>query len=293
MGVIFMAANPSLWRHFRPFLILILWISCSALVVGMLQMHGVSRAQAYRWLHEPSLILEITAFLPLGVYTIQRPKFAKLKYVPILILLLSAILMQQRQMLLILFIGGVLFVWIRRLREPIMSGAMFRRVIFALIAATALATCIAILSVIPQEWLIFKSYESLQERIFEDSRSYQFVNYFEEMDLETFLLGKGHLIAQQSFGGGGIMGIDSAYLNILWIGGLPLLCLFIAFAVVPVIRCIFMRLSTDDAAVVSCAFVYCVRLLSSTHPGFMVQFMVACILFGRCIYLVKQSRLRG
>lgn len=291
LGAVFMAANPSVWVYVRKFLSITLWISCIALVLGMFLMESASRAQAYRWLYEPGVILEITAFLPMGSSVMAGSKFAKFRYIPILILILTALIMQQRQMFLVLFAAGLAYLWIRRLSNRDIGARMSKRAPTVVIAVAILMIGIVFLHVVPETWFIWDSFEALRLRTMEDTRSMQYLSYFQALDLETFFFGKGHLVGRQDFGGGGSIGIDSAYLNILWIGGLPLLGFFISFAVVPVIRCIFIRLTFDDAAVVSCAFAYCVRLQGSTHPGFTVQFMIACLLFGRCIWLVKQQRL--
>jgi hypothetical protein len=290
MSVTFLAANPALWPVFLRSLRWFAAIASVFCLVGLTQMQGFARIQAYRWLYEPGLVLEVTALIAFVAIHGRRSRAAKAAAcVPLALLAVVTILIQARLLMVVLACMFVAYVFIRKPARA-NTTAMGRR---HLLVLTLFGLC-TLLGLFLLYQNLSDSENQLSRRLTEDTRTAQFHRYFEVLDWDTVLLGNGHVATEEPwFGGGGADAIDCGYLNLLWVGGALLVLLFLTFAVSPVMRCLFRRLDYPDAAVVALAVMYFVRLASSTNPGFNTQFMIVCLLVGRCIYLVNSRSPRG
>jgi hypothetical protein len=286
MSVTFLAANPALWPVFLRFLRWFAAAASAVCLVGLTQMQGFARIQAYRWLFEPGLVLEVTALIAFVAIHGRRSRAAKAAAcIPLALLAVVTILIQARLLMVVLACMFVAYAFIRKPTRA-STAAMGGRQLLVL-TILGLFTLLGL-------FLLYKNLsesgpeDQLSRRLTEDTRTAQFYRYFEALDWDTVLMGNGHVATEEPwFGGGGAEGIDCGYLNLLWVGGALLVLLFLAFAVSPATRCLFRRLDYPDAAVVALAIMYFVRLASSTNAAFNTQFMIVCLLVGRCIYLVS------
>jgi hypothetical protein len=292
MSVTFLAANPVLWPVFLRSLRWFAAVASAACLVGLTQMQGFARIQAYRWLYEPGLILEVTALIAFVAIHGRRSRAAKATAcIPLALLAVVTILIQARLLMVVLACMFAAYVFIRKPARA-NTTAVGRR---HLLVLTFFGLCTLLGLLLLYQNLSESGPENqLSRRLTEDTRTAQFHRYFEALDWDTVLLGNGHVATEDPwFGGGGADAIDCGYLNLLWVGGAMLVLLFLAFAVSPAMRCLFRRLDYPDAAVVALAVMYFVRLASSTNPGFNTQFMIVCLLVGRCIYLVSSRTPRS
>jgi hypothetical protein len=286
MSVTFLAANPALWPVFLRSLRWFAAVASAFCLVGLTQVQDFSRIQAYRWVFEPGLVLEATALIAFAAIHGRHSRAAKAAAcIPLALLAVVTILEQARLLLVVLACMFVAYVFIRKPAKA-NTMAMGRRQLLVL-TTFGLFTLLGLL-LLYQNLSQSDPENQLYRRLTEDTRTAQFHRYFEALDWDTVFLGNGHVATEEPwFGGGGAEAIDCGYLNLLWVGGALLVLLFLAFAVSPATRCLFRRLDYPDAAVVALAVMYFVRLASSTNPGFNTQFMIVCLLVGRCIYLVS------
>lgn len=278
------------WRRVRRLLLFVCWVAVGAALYGILQVAPGSRIEAYRWVHFPGLVLEMTALLALGgqrdVWGVMR----YMAYVPIFVLLVVDIYLQARSGFVLLFVMFLVFVWSQKEGDG--------RVSYGLIRIRYLLTGLFLVYVV---YLVFEfmspgmgvkeSYEAFKERLDVDSRSWQWVAFVSALreNPDVWLWGRGHLDFD-GFGGAGVDGIDSGYANILWVGGAPLLLLYLLITVYPLIKAFLGNNDKEDVYVLSLCAVFFVRMFSSTIAGFEVQFILFILLMGRVMSL---SRKRG
>ncbi len=145
---------------------------------------------------------------------------------------------------------------------------------------------------ISDDSIIGRSAEGLWDRKFVDTRTNQIKPFFEKLTLPIVLFGAGYP-CEGEYSSSGSKGIDCGYLNVLYVAGLPMLMLFIAMLVSPVLRCLRLPLSREDAVVVVAAFSYVVRLMSSTLP--LLWSILCCLLLlgGPPLSSTLQKRKRG
>jgi hypothetical protein len=89
---------------------------------------------------------------------------------------------------------------------------------------------------ISDDSIIGRSAEGLWDRKFVDTRTNQIKPFFEKLTLPIVLFGAGYP-CEGEYSSSGSKGIDCGYLNVLYVAGLPMLMLFIAMLVSPVLRC--------------------------------------------------------
>lgn len=291
IGVFFLAADPEAWRYIRKYLLLLAWIACGIWTISALQMTHPSRAEAYRWIYEPTLLLEVTALLPLGLSADRRFLSRALRYAPMALLLLAALLMQTRLLVVIVGLLALGYGFLRwrggALREERTRG----RLLFTINVFLPVALLGIVLAwPLTQQTIVGGSTQGLWKRRSEETRIRQIKPFFEKATWDKMLVGTGYPNPGE-YNAEGANGIDSGYLNTMYVTGLPMMGLYVLMLVLPALGCLKLRLSAEDAAVVATALAYCVRMTSSTIPSFSEQFLVACVLLGRCAYILHASRL--
>jgi len=290
LGVFFLAADPEAWRYIRRFLIWLAAIVSVAWLASAFRMTHPSRAEAYRWIFDATLALEVVALLPVGAAAQARPIRRAVSLVPLILLFLGGVLLQAR-LLVVLFAFLVLVYAVLRSRAGALAHeSVRRRAMFgALVVAPVVFAVILTAWPFVQESIAGGSARALWARRAQETRIRQIQPFFQKATLDRLLLGAGYP-NKGEYTGEGPDGIDCGYLNSLYVTGLPMMLLFVAMLVVPAVRCLRLRLTAADAAVVASALAYCVRLASSTVPAFSAQFLIACLLMGRCAFLLHAAR---
>ena len=283
--LIFASADKETWRAIvRIVAYGTLGISLIALF-EMAQMRSASRAEAYWRLYTYSGILEITAIVAFGWFVRNRRTW--LGSIPLVVLIGASIAMQTR--LMVVELVSLLFFYKLFSQRKLSANAVLVSCLGGLILLwgvyLAWYSPNAVRSALPESAAAF------WDRATEDTRSAQFVNFFEKAPPSTLLLGIG-IPRQGEFNGEGSKGIDFGYVNILFIGGIPALVLFFLLHQLPAIRCIGTKFDTMDAACLASVMTYGVRLFSSTVPAPGPGYYILMLLVGRSIMLVQETNRR-
>lgn len=289
LGVFFLAAHPGAWNQLKNHLLLLTAATCIVWLAFATRMTHPSRAEAYRWVFEPTLLLEALALLPLGFVAGRGAVRSASRLAPLLLLAAAVILLQARLLLAMLMLLVATYGFLRWRagafrNEQRRFMAIFS--MFGLVPAFLLALVIA--WPLAEDTLLGGSARGFWQRRAEDTRLVQIRPFFEKATPLTLLAGAGYPAANE-YNAEGAGGIDMGYLNTMYVTGLPMVALLVMMMVAPVVRCLRLRLPPADAAVVAVALAYCVRLTSSTIPALSAQFLVACLLMGRCAYLLHAS----
>jgi len=292
MGLFFLSANPYAWPVVRKILYRFTVFVCVAWFFFAFQMENGSRIQAYRWVFSPGLALELLALLSVTAWREPGVKWycQVARYVPMGLLGITAIFLQARLVVVIVLTLVVVYAIVQRRsigigKEKPDEGLSFKAVLLLAMVFFVLFGYVAI----SDDSIIGRSAEGLWDRKFVDTRTNQIKPFFEKLTLPIVLFGAGYP-CEGEYSSSGSKGSDGGYLNVLYVAGLPMLMLFIAMLVSPVLRCLRLPLSREDAVVVVAAFSYVVRLMSSTLPLLSVEFVLALLLLGRTAFILHAAK---
>ncbi len=295
MPFLLLSTNPRIWPYFQRFLLYLCWYATAMGILGLVQLEEASRQASFRWLWVPMLVLEMTALFPLVFIRSKKPIIKIAAVFPLFTLILLDIVMQYRGGFIILAIFAIVYVLMRRDDDTRKSNRN-QRIVYSILAITVASVVFIIMPNAGNEGVIGESYNAFMGRMDEDTRSSQWVNLAEALEEKegVYLWGRGHINNSDlyDFGGGGTNGIDSGYMNILWVGGLPLLLAFIFFSTLDVGRAFLKRSNINDIIVVALAMGFIVRMASSTSAGFEAQYLLFLVLFGRVISIANNGEKR-
>lgn len=172
---------------------------------------------------------------------------------------------------LIMLIG--IYIYLRRMTLSFFSKAtIFSLVLMLVLLFTWNVTSLITLS------------GGIGERLYEDTRSLQLYKFFSKIDFSEFLIGSPVAGHDPRFAGdANRWGIDSGIISILYVGGIPLLWLYLSLHVFPAFRAARKKLNAVDAAVVGTVIAYSIQMLSSEIPAISESYFIVLILMGRCI----------
>lgn len=292
LSLFFLAADERAWPYIRKYLVWTAILAVGISLVGYFQMGHVSRFLAMRWIWAPALVLEILAILPFGVASDRAILARAFSLVPILTLIISGLLQQTRLVFVSLFLQLAVYSWLRARARTGGVGAGLRLVfgfgVIVLIAAIA----VPYIASLGGESLLVKSAQAFMGRLDVDSRTGQ-IAPFMSIFWEVFPVGLGYPAPGQSNGesGAGQIGIDSGYLNTMYVVGVPMMLGYFLMLVLPVLRALGLKgLAAADAAAVAGAAAYCVRMTSSSVPSLDIDFVIYVLLVGRCASLLRADK---
>lgn len=127
--------------------------------------------------------------------------------------------------------------------------------------------------------------EKLYERRFEDTRSGQFVIFFEQIAPESLILGNGPKASYRFGFDQEYQSLDNGYLWLLFIGGLPVLLPYLYMVVYPGCRCLFRKLSAFDSGGAILLFIWALAIGGLSVfcvPSLFVYHYVILLLAGKC-----------
>lgn len=283
-GVLFIGADRRSWTLFRRIAVLIVFTVSVLAILQVIQLSSTNRGEAYGRLYVYSGILEIGCLLPLGASDERKPVLRLLAWLPLAALVLCTVAMQAR--LMVVEVCSLLAV-ITVLRAK--AQGSLRSVIRAgLVIACAIVACVVFIYS-NQSLTIFASVDSFWDRRSVDTRTRQAETFFQRTAVQDFITGIG-IPRPGADSGQGERGIDLGFINILYIGGLPALFLFIALHLWPAMKCFKLKLSPEDAPVVAAVLTYGIRLFSSTVPNVEPNYIILLIFMGRSAAIASAPR---
>jgi hypothetical protein len=128
---------------------------------------------------------------------------------------------------------------------------------------------------------------AFEERLDEDSRTGQLRRFFDDVEPEELLLGRGSLATWtwpgMVEGSEWTGGTDIGYLSLLFFGGLPLLLGYIAVVLAPCFRVLRMRHAGWQLGAAGVVALWGLRLFSSGYPGMSLESYPVLFFVGACV----------
>lgn len=128
------------------------------------------------------------------------------------------------------------------------------------------------------------SYNMLIERLYEDTRSGQYRDFFAQVPLSDLILGRGPT-GVWFFGDREYQYFDNAFLWMLFIGGLPIAVAYTILVIIPGIKVVFRGATGDDLVASALLFLWgiaCLGISTYTHPSLTPYSYLLLLLAGRC-----------
>lgn len=200
---------------------------------------------------------------------------------PLPVLALTAIYAQGRSWTIMAALIGTLFI----LGAPVL-GRFHRGHGIPLLGAVLLACCCCLLIVWTADRLMPDAFNIFQQRLYEDTRTNQYVAFFADVRWQELVLGRGPTGAWYWPGVGYFEFIDNCYLGILLKGGLPILLGYCIVVLLPAGRVLC---SNAPPPVAVSAWMLALWALSLgglgtySGPGLNFQSYLMCLLAGRCL----------
>lgn len=286
ISLFFTTYNPEYWAICRRVFKYLLLFAIILFAVGFINivetynMGRIVRLVAWKWLWAPSVVLELL-FLMFLFEDGRDGKFWKyIKYFPLPIAFIMAVIIQTRLTFIVLFVNGLAFlvIYMRSHR-----GFNFKIMFSAVLGAV---TIYAAMQLFPASYTstISGSYEQLLGRLYEDSRSDQMataVAFLRNNLWDVFPFGGGYDIQDQFH-------IDSGYIDTAVIAGIPLVAIVIALLYVPVWQAALGRVERGDISVIAAGLAWTIKCASSATMAFTTDFIIFILIAGRAAWLVER-----
>ena len=130
---------------------------------------------------------------------------------------------------------------------------------------------------------LLESLAGLQERLDEDSRSDQIVEFFSDVSPSELILGRGSQATWNWHGLAWTKGTDVGYLSLLFYGGLPLMLSYVMVHIVPAFRVLKSGLTGLELTCSLVVVLWAIRMLSSSFPILTLDYYVVLACVGGCL----------
>jgi len=202
-----------------------------------------------------------------------------LRAIPYAVMLPLAIQGQGRSWILMWFLTGGAFLYVRKRVHGEAKAARTVLKWAAIASGIAMAAYLTVLQALP-------AVQSLKDRAGDDTRSNQYVHFFADVHVYELILGRGPNGSWYwPVVNGDYQFFDNGFLWMLFIGGLPTLLGYIAIVIWPTIELIRAKLTGADAAAVFmiCFWALALTGLSTfTLPSVAFTNFLISLLAGRC-----------
>jgi len=211
------------------------------------------------------------------------------RVIPFLALILMAVCSQSRSWLIMSFLLGVIFIWLRSRETGSALSGMRTVVVIGVLGAAAVA---ALYTTMPKA--LDDSVSGMVNRMNDDTRSGQYRAFFAVVPVGDLLLGRGPKGTWYWRGRGEYQFFDNGYLWMLFIGGVPTLVCYFLVVVWPAIRAMTYRPRGVDAAATFLVLLFGLALtgLSTfTIPSISLSSFLTLLWAGRChLFLSEHAR---
>lgn len=272
--------NEELWvKLSRAFKILSVPLSIFV-IFYWLSWEGGNRAEGIRVFRGFVYLLSIVAWFSLFNLKSGRLKSILLGAIPVVALLVLGVATATRALFFYVFVMVFVFLFSRR------HGIRVSEKILIFIASVFVFI------------YVFFSFSDLMggagafgDRIGEDTRSEQLTAFFQKVPLYELVLGTPDAGHDERFRDDlNRWGIDSGFVTLLYVGGLPLLFIYFYLHIYPAIYLLRARLGVHDAAVLAVVLSSAVQMISSEMPSLTEGYLALLPLMGRCLYLCVQHK---
>ena len=284
--ILFAGIEPGRWRYIDPV------IQGLAYVTALLAVHSIVSDTTYAFYHGYSQYIQYAILLTwLGGWTIlSKTSLRGWHLVPIgslyAVMLWNSLYAQSRSWLINTLVVAIVFGW-----RAVGSKSLHRAIIWLVVLLLVLA------GIASGVWLLRPqtaqiAIEGFASRLGEDTRSGQYVDFFDDVEPEELVLGRGPNGTWYWKGVGPYHYFDNGYLWTLFIGGVPTLLTYLALVIVPGWRSAALRRPDADSAAATLVILWSIALtgLSTfTLPSLTVDHFLILLFVGRC-YWTLHSR---
>lgn len=205
---------------------------------------------------------------------------AALRSIPMAIYAAGSFLSQTRLNFVMLAAFALLALWMFARRGRPVGPALVALVVLGV--WTALFALVAL----PGSSLHVRAaevWEAFDARLTEDTRTGQFVYFFQDVEPHELAFGRGSLATWNWNGYPWTGGTDLGYLTLLFYGGVPLLVAFVLTHVGPSFSTLFASTNPMRQACAAVVALFCVRMFSSSYPGLTLEYYLVLICLGPCL----------
>jgi hypothetical protein len=279
-------ANPFIWNSIDRVIRLLAYVSSG------LGLHTLISSEWRYYAGFSKYTLYARLLIWLGGWTLltaTRLRGLRLftRSIPLIMAALMAICSQSRSWTLLSGLVISAFVLLKaRERGSILSG--MRTLVMVSVGGAAAAAAVYVM--LPGT--LNNSVNGLSSRLYEDSRTGQYSEFFRVVPVGDLLLGRGPKGTWYWRGFGEYQYFDNGYLWMLFIGGVPTLVFYFAIIVWPAIRALRAKPRGDDAAAVSLVLLWGLALTGlSTYclPSLTIGNFLISLWAGRCHILIAQN----
>ena len=228
------------------------------------------------------LLMWLGGWTLLGAVRQQGWRLA-LSVTPLILLILTAIQSQARSWILLGFLLGSVFLFLRRRDQgSVLSG--IRDVILACLFVIAVG-------VIASHYMT-DAVEGVSGRLAEDTRTLQYRDFFSVVPVSDLVLGRGPEGTWYWYGIGEYQYFDNALLWMLFIGGIPTLLCYLIIVVLPALRALRADPAGSDAAAVVLVLFWGLALTgvsTYTMPSVWFSSYLISLWAGRCHLILAET----
>jgi hypothetical protein len=278
--LMFVGAQPGNWRILDK---LFLWtaITYSAFVaVGILGVHSANRWEA---------ILAFESYLNVlywpAVWILLRPGSSRslagrLRYAPLAVYAVGSIVTQTRLNWVMIFGALSAYVYIQRRRHSPLAP---RLILAAGLGLSLILFSMGYLSDAKYMQTLQASADAFFNRMDQDTRTGQLIEFFRDVHISELLLGRGSLATWNWNGSEYTSGVDVGYLSLLFFGGIPLLITYILVHFAPACGAISRPQSEWQRSCAAIALLWALRMFSQNFPSLTAEYYPVLLCMGGCL----------
>ncbi len=289
LGLFFAAAREDVWEVMREYLgMLVVAIGGLAILLVPFVQIG-SRSSGRRYLLVISSVLQVAALSAVYLQPKRVPKI--LHYLPLLGAVACGILTQTRLLFILVIIQILTAMFLNRGR--VLAYVLYPKVSIRTIAlGLSVSLVLAAGAIYVATGPLRHSVNDFSQRLDEDTRSQQAKNFFAATPANTLIFAGGYPTNGEPTSEG-TSGIDSGYLNAMFVGGVPALMVMLYFIVSPGVFLLWTRFTGAALQVTPVCVAAAVAYTSSVVFKISTALVVTILFAGRAFsiaFLFKAQR---
>ncbi len=286
LGLFFAAAREDVWEVMKDYLgILVVAIGGLALILAPFVQIG-SRSSGRRYLLVISSVLQVAALSAVYLQPKRVPKI--LYYLPLLGAVACGILTQTRLLFILVLIQVLTAMLLNRRR--VLAHVLYPKISIRTIALSlSVSLVLAAGAVYAATGPLRHSINDFSQRLDEDTRSQQAKNFFAATPTTTLIFAGGYPTNGEPTSEG-VSGIDSGYLNAMFVGGVPALMVMLYFIVIPGVYLLWTRFTGAALQVAPVCVAAAVAYTSSVVFKISTALLVTVLFAGRAFSVAFLSK---
>lgn len=277
--LVFVGAHPGNWRLLDK---LFLWMAITYSAFALVGILGVQSAN--RW----EAVLAFQQFLNVlywpATWMLLRPGSRRspwgwLSYVPVAVYGVGSILTQTRLNWMMLFAALAAYGYVQRRRHTSMAP---RLILVGGLGLWLILFSTEHLSNAKYVQTLQASVDAFFNRMDEDTRSGELIEFFANVQISELLLGRGSF-ATWNWGGSEWSGTDVGYLSLLFYGGVPLLLTYVVVHIAPAFGATTRPQSEWQRTCGAIVLLWALRMFSSSYPSLTIEYYPLLLCMGGCL----------